>query len=408
MRLPRIFPPKKQDNALQVSARYKSGVALMEKDRLDEAEFQFKKALSLGPNHTAIHYCLGEINFQKEEFEQALISFEEALKTTDSKPEQATIHAALGATFLELKDFDRALQEYESALKLDPESNNIYWRIAEVYFELQQYDKAIKYFEQADKDDASVVVGLADAYWSQGNQNESIAILTEATKKFDDVPKVYAYLGYYLFETAQYEEAIKILEQALSLSEDYGEKTLFNLASSHYELGHLDKALEYYQKVIELFPDSAFTYRRIGFIYYEQDKLDDAIKIWQQMIPIDVDDPTGSHETLALGYRAKGDFKAALNEIRYVISLVPTDGTVYNLEGIILQDMNEQAAALAAFERAVELGNEFALINLAEGHQDLGHFDEATRYAESYIEAAKYNEELERLEDAQKIINANQ
>ena len=296
VKLSRIFPKKAQDNELQISARYKSGVALMETGRLDEATFQFKKALSLGSNHTSVHYRLGEIDYQKGDFEQALISFEEALRTTDNKPLQAMSHAALGATFLELNQFDRALQEYKAAFELDPTGNDIHSRLGEVYFELQQYDKAIEYLEKADEADAFAVIRLADAYWNKGDPNKSIAILFEATKRFDATPEVYDYLGYYLFETEQYEEAIKILEQALSLSKDFNEKTLINLGNAHYELGYFDEALEVYQKIIDLFPKDSFTYRRIGFIYYEQNRLNDAVKIWQQMVEIDVDAYSGEND----------------------------------------------------------------------------------------------------------------
>lgn len=92
----------------------------------------------------------------------------------------------------------------------------------------------------------------------QNNATESYKALYEALR--EDVSKVVARnsynVGYDAYRSEDYDTAIKNLERAYSYDPTNGE-ALYNLGNSYNKKGNLDKAVEIYEQVVELFPNTA-------------------------------------------------------------------------------------------------------------------------------------------------------
>lgn len=63
-------------------------------------------------------------------------------------------------------------------------------------------------------------------------------------------------VGYDAYRSEDYDTAIKNLERAYSYDPTNGE-ALYNLGNSYNKKGNLDKAVEIYEQVVELFPNTA-------------------------------------------------------------------------------------------------------------------------------------------------------
>lgn len=407
MKLSNPFKRNDPGRALQIKSRYKSGFALMKNDRLDEAAVQFQYILSLQPNHTLAHYHLGEICHKQQDFEQALTHFREALKTNRGEINPADIHIALATTLFPLGQLEQTIQEFEKAIAISPERRDLHLNIGELHFQLGHYDEAINYFLKTDPPDPTARMYLAKAYWFKEEHEKSLDILREASKNFPASPEIYAYLGYLLLEKKVYKEAIDFLSKALELSKKPNEEIFINLGSAYYKSGNLEKALEIYNQATELFHDNTFFYQQIGFIYKDQNNLEAALRTWRSMVALDSESPE-PHATLAFGLRLSGDFEAALEEAKKAISLDPTYPPAYTSKGNILIDMGNPKSAISSFEKAVDLGDEWALLDLAEVYQDLDNVEKAVYYAHAFIKAARKSSELETgLEDAKAILNTS-
>lgn len=97
-----------------------------------------------------------------------------------------------------------------------------------------------------------------NAEYLQNDATESYKALYEALR--EDVSKVVARnsynVGYDAYRSEDYDTAIKNLERAYSYDPTNGE-ALYNLGNSYNKKGNLDKAVEIYEQVVELFPNTA-------------------------------------------------------------------------------------------------------------------------------------------------------
>ena len=72
-------------------------------------------------------------------------------------------------------------------------------------------------------------------------------------------------VGYAAFRAEEYDTAIVNLERAYSYDPTNGE-ALYNLGNSYNKQGNTDKAVEIYEQVIELFPNTAKARKSEGYI----------------------------------------------------------------------------------------------------------------------------------------------
>lgn len=96
-----------------------------------------------------------------------------------------------------------------------------------------------------------------DDEYMQNEATESFKALYDTLK--GSVGKVVARkcydVGYAAFRAEEYETAIENLERAYSYDATNGE-ALYNLGNSYNKMGNLDKAVEIYEQVVELFPNT--------------------------------------------------------------------------------------------------------------------------------------------------------
>lgn len=113
---------------------------------------------------------------------------------------------------------------------------------------------------------ADTLEKIDDAY-IQNEATESFKALYEALKSSisKEVARKSYDAGYAAFRAEEYDTAIVNLERAYSYDPTNGE-ALYNLGNSYNKQGNLDKAVEIYEQVIELFPNTAKARKSEGYI----------------------------------------------------------------------------------------------------------------------------------------------
>ncbi len=97
-----------------------------ERERLDRARFYFQKATELNPYYTQAFFELGELDFKRGDFKEALVSYERVLSLAvgaflplqqKARFQLSRVHLRRGDQFFLSHEYGKALKAYEIALQ---------------------------------------------------------------------------------------------------------------------------------------------------------------------------------------------------------------------------------------------------------------------------------------------------
>ena len=107
---------------------------------------------------------------------------------------------------------------------------------------------------------------LAKVYKEIGRSDLSVQILDEGLERNPGDPFLLSKLGIFLVENVEYKRAINVLEQTVILMKHDPES--FNyLGVAYYRSGNFEKAMENYNKSLEIDKNYASVYNNIGSLY---------------------------------------------------------------------------------------------------------------------------------------------
>jgi len=107
---------KKNDSALFFN---ELGVAYRQKDNFREAIVAYQEALKRDPENPVIKKNLGDAFFFNKELPKAITQYQNAL---ESNPRFYQAHFSLGMAFYQQGKHREALEEFEAVLKLNPQN----------------------------------------------------------------------------------------------------------------------------------------------------------------------------------------------------------------------------------------------------------------------------------------------
>ena len=122
---------------------YMLGLSSINLQNFIDAEKFFKKLIFL--KKTAENfYTLGNIQKKQKKFEEALGSFEEAIKVN---PNFSEAYNNLGSTQKSLKKFKEAILSYEKSIALKASNVEACYNLASLHYFLENYNQASNYFK---------------------------------------------------------------------------------------------------------------------------------------------------------------------------------------------------------------------------------------------------------------------
>jgi tetratricopeptide (TPR) repeat protein len=99
----------------------------------EKAETGFKEVLESEPKNADAHYYLGNIYYNRKDYETSLPHFEEAAKIDFKSVEKLM---AWGENQRALKQYDRAIVQYGKVIGFDPKNANAYYGLGLTYIGL--------------------------------------------------------------------------------------------------------------------------------------------------------------------------------------------------------------------------------------------------------------------------------
>ena len=182
----------------------------------------------------------------KEELSEAIKKYDErALDLVTTQAQEGMWYKILGTRYLDERMYGKALECFQRAIEFYPMNANLYYHVAvcAVYIANSQLDYSAS--------------GGAEASLKSGNY---LKLSEKAYLRALEIdPKYYkAMYGIgvlYAFQTGEYEKGIPYLEKFLTV-QTKDTNGMFVLARCYFATGEFQKAIDLYDKIIEIKPNS--------------------------------------------------------------------------------------------------------------------------------------------------------
>jgi tetratricopeptide (TPR) repeat protein len=211
-------------------------------------------------------YLLGLRLLWIEDYKQALVFFEEAVKRD---PFLANAHFQKGYCLAKLGLYNEAIGAYREATRLNPTDPDPFNNLCVAYNQEKQYEEALESCLKAiflRPDLAEAHNNLGWTYHQLGRYQEAIEACKRAIQLKPSHPLAYYNLGNNYLVMKYYREAVEAYKQAIRITPDHGESHL-NLGAAYFHLGQYEDALEAYKQAIRLKPDSVKAHLNLGMAY---------------------------------------------------------------------------------------------------------------------------------------------
>lgn len=284
-----------------------------------ESIAEYRKTLELKPGLYEAELNLGILFMRQKDPVAALPLFEDAAA---QKPDRFQPRFSLADAELQSGAPDKAAESYRQALTLDPKSAAAEVGLAHALARQEKLAEAAPHFEQAAHLDPRYRDGLlelAELYENHQQPAEAIAIY----RQFPENVAAQQRMGRLMLENKQYADALPELEAAYQRDSSQSNRTA--LAEAYVFAGKLDQALPLLAAAVETAPADY----ELRMMY-------------------------------ARALRDRKQFPAAAAQFYQAAKLKPAEPKTWSQLGGMLYMINDYPQALAAFDKARELGEDTA------------------------------------------------
>lgn len=224
--------------------------------------------------------------------------------------------ASMAELLFETENYREAAQIYlqltEAPLADQYKLSSFQYRLAECYFHMGLYGESYDQFSRVRQAghkslEAEATLGMAMAALAQGNRSSAQAhldILLLENGYYKTYARALYPLGIMLFQNEQYQRSLGFFEKDL---ED--PKNLYFAAIAYRRMGQIPKALSYFQRLTQKFPQTVWAQRgafEVAETYYQQQDFQLAYQSFQRWMK---EYPNGSLEAESRFRLASTDYK---------------------------------------------------------------------------------------------------
>ena len=197
---------------------------------------------------------------------------------------------------------------------------------------------------------------LAKAYHDAGKNDELIEILKSAIQLQPDNALAHNNLGNAYKGIGNVQEAIRSYKQAIAIDPGHA-GPYYNLSTIYSDIdGKKEEAIALLNKSIELSPNFAKAYNKLGLIYLERGETEKTVKLLNRSMNLDPDDPKVYH-SLGYVYIQTGDHLKATDMYLKAIEADPNYVKAYHDLAIVYFTKGKYRQAIEYCDKAVALGH---------------------------------------------------
>ena len=258
-------------------------LAYQKSEILDNARKALEHATFLGPDSVVIFDSVslnisGDKLYEQGRIQGAIAEFKKAL---EMDPSNFNVHNSLGVCYGLQGDYTEASEEFKSALSLEPEEYMALYNLGLVHVLTEQPDRAIELFLKADKINGEayeVAFQTGKLYLDLGEPAKGRSFLERAAALEPKSGAVYRLLGDCYAADNNPQEAISAYRKAIKLNpQDAASMSalgcLFDGQGENPEI-----TLMFCRESVGLAPDNGLFRYRLGRLYSNQGRFEDALK----------------------------------------------------------------------------------------------------------------------------------
>jgi tetratricopeptide (TPR) repeat protein len=350
--LGRIYLRQLSDASNAVSSTSPSGNAL------DLAIVEFEKIIALQPNDVEDRMVLGQLYTVKHDPKKA----EEQFKTAQAiEPDSEEVILNLARLYAESGDIAHAAKVIE-AVPVSDRSPKMEVALGAAYDQMKQPKDAIAAYQRAadmDPGDAHTLDALGQALLADNQLDEALKQFKLLAESDPEDTEALVHIGEIQRRQGKYEDALATIRKArkqdpTSLEAGYNEAAVLDV------LGRFDEAAKTYEEMVEATSHAngaytneeksnrGFFLERLGQVYHEESKTDQAIATYQKMIDMGGDQAVRGLEAQIEVYSEAKMFDRAVELARKAVAAKPKDTDLkLMLAGTLLeQGKNEEALTM--------------------------------------------------------------
>ena len=401
-------------------ATFIRGVMLADEGKRSEALGYLQMSARLDSSAPAVHEELMNLYMETGNREEAEKSARTLLELAPEKP---GAHAALGRILVESDRASEAIPYLEKAVELAPDSNGTSFALAEAMERSGDVDGALKLLQELASSGGNEAVAnfhVARILANKGDIPEAIPYLSKAvelnpsflkgveemgnkleqdkgpgeTEKLyrgyiganSDSMVVREFLARLLLRAERYSEARAELELVLAdQEENHGAKLLMGMVE--YQDGNYEKALEMFNDVREMAPDSFEMTMQIGTLQRELKMYDEAVSTFEDAAKL----APNRYEpflSLAVVHDSTDDLPGAASDLETALALEPDRVNLRTYYSQILIRLDRNDDALATLNEGLgRVPDEPGLLyQLAITYDGSGEFDKTVKTLQHLIE----------------------
>ncbi len=372
--------------------------ALLRAGRVDEAEAQCRKILTVEPSHAEALNLLGQIARKRGKHDEAIELIRRAISL---RPRHAPFHHSLASVYGDLHQFDETIECRKSAQELQPDNLDANLHLGLAYQYAKRWSEAERVFRDVAERWPREPHGpqaLGDCARHQGRNEEAAALYREALARSPNVGMVHLVLGTLLLTTGDLaggephlrravelmprtfpallnlgscltrlkkeREALRFYKQALEINPN--DVTLnVNVGLALIGFGSFQEAEKWFVNALRLDPNSVGGLCGLGVVFRETQRPEEAIEQYERALKIDPG--SDAYRGLADALWDVGEIERAERMLREACERHPADPEAHSRLGTILTAEGDFEGAEAKLHAALKLDPYFpqALTDLA-------------------------------------------
>lgn len=374
-------------------------LALLSKNPTEIQNF-LKKAIELDPNNFWYQYYLVLSYSTANDFDMAALAIDQLI---EKNPKRTSLYYDAINIYLSQQDMDKALKTLDIIEQTSGKSEMLAMTKLQLMHNIGKIDEAYAYLEEFYKEYQTPTLAclLGDFYASKYQEQKALQLYEEALSMDEGFSEAYLSKAMVHRALGQYDlffENIKHFNQDTQITPDAKLHVLEDILANinfvqtfmpqvdtivmdiydcnptdtlicpavggyYYQTGRIDKALEVYQKCIDVHPDNAdlaFTYTLI--LYYAEDWVEVINKatVALQKFPQSSD----LFQMRGLAYWNIEEYHSAIEDYKSYLALFPNDSTTglvaYSALGDLYHSVGDMKMCYDSYKKALEINPEYA------------------------------------------------